>query len=299
MAALPALHDELDCWVFPYSQKYKGYIVDVMSFVEFLHANSNSNSSYGLQQAPTINVQQILAHIQQKLDRIDAKQEANRAWMEQQFNRLELNQQLYGWTVQQQDQQRRSHRQATRELTNAKAKAVNNLPAHAAMTAVNPGQETGEVLCKHQGQEAGELLWNLQDTPARSLVGFIDPRARLMDRPNSLHDLWIEYMLGYGSYKPAKAFTVAERNNRSNGIKQKYYNRSRVWRLQVYMLNAGMTAENANSLIMNTYGGQCMVSRIIKAIIRDTNNPNSQFIPVVGFSIHPHLVVGKFNSTVR
>ena len=296
MAALPALHDELDCWVFPYSRKYKGYIVDVMSFVEFLAANSNSNSGYGLQQAQTVNVQQIFAHIQHKLDRIEEKQEANKAWMEQQFNRLVLNQQLYGGTMQPDyAEQRRSHGQATTVWTNAKARAMDNPPAYAAMTAMNPGQETGEVLWNHEQDSAARSVGSAVPHP----VGFIDPQAQLMDRPNNLHDLWTEYMFGHGGNKPAKSFTVAERNNRSNGIKQKYYNRSRVWRLQVYMLNAGMTAENANSLIMNTYGGQCMVSRIIKAIIRDANNPNSQFIPAVGFSIHPHLVVGKFNSTVR
>ena len=143
-------------------------------------------------------------------------------------------------------------------------------------------------------------MWNAQDTPARSMgAGFIDPRARLMDRPNSLHDLWTEYMFGYDGNKPAKGFTVAERNNRTNGIKQKYYNRSRVWRLQVYMLNAGMTAEAANQLIVNVYGGHGLVSRIIKAILWDANNPNSQFIPAVGFRIHPDLVVGRFNSTTR
>ena len=34
MAAVAAFHDEHDDWVFPYNQKYKGYIVDFMSFVE-------------------------------------------------------------------------------------------------------------------------------------------------------------------------------------------------------------------------------------------------------------------------
>ena len=113
-----------------------------------------------------------------------------------------------------------------------------------------------------------------------------------MDRPNSLHDLWTEYMFGYDGNKPAKGFTVAERNNRTNGIKQKYYNRSRVWRLQVYMLNAGMTVENANILMVKTYGSHGMVSRIIKAIIRDANNSHYQLIPAVGFRVHPNFVVG-------
>ena len=81
-------------------------------------------------------------------------------------------------------------------------------------------------------------------------------------------------------------------NSRTNGIKQKYYHRSRVWRLQVYMLNAGMTVENANELIVTTYEGHGMVSKIIKSIIRDASNPNNRFIPTVGFKLHPSLVVG-------
>ena len=58
------------------------------------------------------------------------------------------------------------------------------------------------------------------------------------------------------------------------------------------MLNTGMTVENANELIVNTYGGHGMVSKIIKAIIRDAKDPNSRNIPAVGFRIHPNLVVG-------
>ena len=113
-----------------------------------------------------------------------------------------------------------------------------------------------------------------------------------MDRPKNLYELWNEYMFGHGTNKAAKDFTVAERNNRENGIKQKYYNRSKVWRLQVYMLNAGMTAEHANELIVRTYGGHGMVSKIIEAIKKDAKNNNNRFIPTVGFKIHPNLVVG-------
>ena len=113
-----------------------------------------------------------------------------------------------------------------------------------------------------------------------------------MDRPKNLYELWHEYMFGHGGNKPAKDFTVRERNQRVKGIKQKYYNWSRIWKLQVYMLNTGMTVENANELIVNTYGGHGMVLKIIKAIVEDTNNPNNQLIPAVGFRIHCNLVVG-------
>ena len=160
---------------------------------------------------------------------------------------------------------------------------MNNPPGQAA---ANPGQ-------------AAVALQDGQDEAARAEgaaiprpVLFIDPRARLMDRPRNLYDLWTEYMFGHGANKPAKDFTVAERNSRESGLKQKFYHRSRVWRLQVYMLNAGMTMENANQLIVSTYGGHGVVSKIIKAIIGDANNPNNQLIPTVGFKVHPNLVVG-------
>ena len=37
--------DEHDNWVFPYSQKYKGYIVDATSFIEFLARSNISNKN--------------------------------------------------------------------------------------------------------------------------------------------------------------------------------------------------------------------------------------------------------------
>ena len=49
-----------------------------------------------------------------------------------------------------------------------------------------------------------------------------------MDRAKNLHKLWHEYMFGHGRNKAAKDFTVAERNRRQNGIKQKYYRCSKI-----------------------------------------------------------------------
>ena len=269
---------EQDTWVFPYSQKYKGYIVDATSFIDFLAKRNSSNKSINSKDKDNNNLaeqvcneQQIFVYIQEQLDIINANQQADRAWMEEQFNMLRANHQHNPVSFHParlgQGQRQRWEAQAAEEAAAAAAAAA----------AVKLGQ-AGDVF---QGQ-AGTFHHPIQ---------CIDPRACLMDRPNSLHDLWTEYMFGYDGNKPAKGFTVAERNNRTNGIKQKYYNRSRVWRLQVYLLNAGMAVKHANELMVNTYG-HSMVSRIIKGIIRDANNPHYQLIPAVGFRVHPNLVVG-------
>lgn len=122
MAAVPPLHDDHDEWVPPYSQKYKGYIVDFMSFVEISAASNNViiNNS-GVQQVTNANGQQILANFQERLDNIlDANQQAQRAWMEEQFNMMVMNQRrLEGRTI------------ATEGRANTNTSAANNPLAQA------------------------------------------------------------------------------------------------------------------------------------------------------------------------
>ena len=54
VATVAAFHDDHDDWVFPYSQKYKGYTVDFMSFVEGI-------SDEPFPEGTTFNMQQLLS----------------------------------------------------------------------------------------------------------------------------------------------------------------------------------------------------------------------------------------------
>ena len=111
-----------------------------------------------------------------------------------------------------------------------------------------------------------------------------------MERPKSLHDLWEEYQFGMGDNKPAKAFTTVERNNTINGLKkQKYYQRSKVWKVQVYLVNGGKSIHSANATMQRVF--QCdKPTKIIDYLIRDGKNTAFPMVPAVGFRLNPMLL---------
>jgi hypothetical protein len=100
-----------------------------------------------------------------------------------------------------------------------------------------------------------------------------------------LFEVWQEYQFGIGNNKPAKDFTSAERNNRGNGLKQKYHYRNKVWKLQSYMLHAGWTVEGMNAEISRVYNSS-HITAIIKGITADGKNQQNPMVDSVGFRIN-------------
>jgi hypothetical protein len=160
-----------------------------------------------------------------------------------------------------QEQQRRGL-QHQRALADAAADA-NAVAAERAPRAASPGA-------------AGPLA---RVKPGRRAM---DREARSVARPRCLYKLWQEYQFGIGNNKPAKNFTSAERNNRDNSLKQKYQYRSKVWKLQSYMLNAGWSIEVMNAEISRVYNSS-HVTKIIKGITADSNNARNPMVKLVGF----------------
>ena len=122
-------------------------------------------------------------------------------------------------------------------------------------------------------------------------LGAIDSSARLISRPRSLSELWEEFVHGIGAHKPAKEFTTMEKNNRYDGIKQKYYRRSKIWKIQAYLVNAGYSIHAANARIMRVYPGDGRVTKIVDKIIADGKNTANPRVPALGFRVNPQLVV--------
>ena len=79
--------------------------------------------------------------------------------------------------------------------------------------------------------------------------------------------LWMEWNVGLDGRKPAKEFTTRERNQKLNGIKQKYYRRRCVWIVQARLLNGGMTLIEANTKIHQVTGGKT-VTQVIDRMIQ-------------------------------
>lgn len=261
-----------------------------------VNANNNNNQPNGdaqgqQQQQPQQGQQQangqLMAYMQhqqqenlQRFDMIQAEQQATRAWMQQMFDRVITNQRRYGGTVysalargDRQDQQRRDlqqQRAAADAAVDANAAAVERAPRAAGPGAAGPPARA---------------------RPARRAT---DREAKLVARPRCLYELWQEYQFGIGNNKPAKNFTSAERNNRDDGLKQKYYYRSKIWKVQSYMLNAGWSIEAMNAEISRVYNSS-HVTQIIKGITADSKNLQNPIVETAGFlkfRVNEHLFAG-------
>jgi hypothetical protein len=218
--------------------------------------------------------------ILQRMDMMQAEVLSMRGWMQQMFDRVITNQRRYGGTVHssfargnRQEQQRRDLQQ---HLALADAGAEANAQDNAAQ---RPPRAAGP----------GAAGPSARARPARRVVG--DKEARLVARPRCLYELWQEYQFGIGNNKPAKNFTTTERNNRDDGLKQKYHYRNKVWKLQSYMLNAGWTVEGMNAEITRVYRSS-HVTTIVKGIMADSKKQDNPMVDSIGFKINRSFFAG-------
>ena len=177
-----------------------------------------------------------------------------------------------------------------RELTDARAEAdrqlgilkrqiarmSNNIsrlssrPAHP-MKARTPGGHPVPSVGAISGQNSQqELVLVDLPPPPRNLV------AKLTKCPKSLHDLWLEYEIGFRGCKAAKDFTAQERGK----DKYRYYRRNVFWSKVAELVRAGFTAERACDKVYDVYGSNLSVTKIINAMIADKKTGG-----------HPHLRV--------
>jgi hypothetical protein len=96
--------------------------------------------------------------------------------------------------------------------------------------------------------------------------GPMDRRATLHPRPRDLYQLWQEWTTGIDGRKAAKDFTSSERNNKTSGIKQKFYRRLLVWKTQARLIDGGMSLIAANTRIVSITGASTITGIIGKLI---------------------------------
>ena len=128
-------------------------------------------------------------------------------------------------------------------------------------------------------------------TTARPTAGCdIDPRARLIDGPRSLHELCDECEFGVGDDKPAKDFNSQEINQQGQPFKNKHWRRMKIWRIQRYCINKGLNVAAANQLITDVHG----TDKITSLIIIITRYQKTDSYPCVGQQrFHPRLCRGN------
>lgn len=154
----------------------------------------------------------------------------NRSFQLQQFNRINNNVRRYGGTIQ--------------------------------SAFANQVRQQIEGTSQQQQQQQQQL-----PSPPR-IVGRYrtsDPKATLAPRIRDLTQLWLEYTTGIDGRKAAKDFSPAERG--AAGVKQKYYRRMNVWRIQARLMDGGMNVYAANALISQVTGGNT-VTKVIDTIIK-------------------------------
>ena len=178
--------------------------------------------------------QRLLQRQQQELEnRISNVDASNRAWLENRFRQLNGNIRRFGGTIQGGLVRQDPNRQA--EVRRA--------------TAEVPLEEDRQGAYQHRGRR----LW-----------------PRLAPNIKDLMQLWTEYEHGIGGRKAAREWSAIERGGGGDQkIKQTYYRRNMIWRVQVHLINKGNNIHRANAIIEQTYGKNTAITEMSKAIVRD------------------------------
>jgi len=235
-------------------------VVRVGTRLEIIPAavNNNNNSQEHPQQQQLAmqsnDNRQMLAYLQrieenqqEQFQLIRNAQVEQRQWLEQQIQLLINNQRRFGGTIE--------------------GAFARNQPRRRQLAA----DHTAELQRQQQSQQRRATQAAL---PLRARE--VDPNAQLAKNMRSLLELWREYNFGIGNNKPAKQFTTSEKNQ-STSVKMMYSRRLCIWRIQVYLLNAGLTSEAANQLIVDVYETD-KPTAIIHCIKRDQKNQAYRFV---------------------
>ena len=107
---------------------------------------------------------------------------------------------------------------------------------------------------------------------ANSTAEVEDARTRslgtLSKNPRCLHTLWLEYEHGIGGRKPTKLFTKTEKGR----DRFTYSNRLVFWSKIAEMVCAGWQSTQAINKVLNHYGTNLSVTKIIQAMRKDRNS---------------------------
>lgn len=162
--------------------------------------------------------------------RLDARDQGNRSWLEDRFRRVIDNTRRFGGTIQSGlARQQPARRAEIRRVTDDEA-------IHGVVNDYNPNRR-----------------WRRWPTLCKNV--------------NNLTSLWSEYEMGIGGRKPAKDWTAVERGNKRQ--KQTYYRRNCIWKIQRYLISKGHNIQAANALIRRTYGENTSITKISEAVVKD------------------------------
>ncbi|CAB9500102.1 unknown protein [Seminavis robusta] len=220
-------------------------------------------------------VQRLEQTVEQQFTALRAEQTSLRAWQQQQFDRVVLNQRRFGGSIEsalgRQDPTRRRQRSE-----HAEAEARQRQPPRQRARLQEEGKEEGK---EEEAAPPPPPPRPPRAEPTRAATrGDVSQYAKLCPNVKSLTEMWQEYQFGIGTNKAAKDFTNNEVNGQGKPFKQKYSRRNKIWRIQQYMVvNCRYTIDAANAKIIEVYG-HSSVTNLIGQITRDQKNPTLPYI---------------------
>ena len=103
--------------------------------------------------------------------------------------------------------------------------------------------------------------------------------AQLSTLPCRLLVLWLEYIFGLNGRKPARLFTIAERNRKK--IKQKYYRRNVLWKCMARLVQSGHTPEQAADELYKIYVNKSPVTKMSDLIAKERKGDVMEAITLI------------------
>jgi hypothetical protein len=186
-------------------------------------ATGGSNATQHVLQTLVLQNRLLTRQVQELESRITTIDRSNRAYMEDQFRRLNGNIRRFGGTIQ--------------------GAAVRQDPRRR--------EEVRRAIAEGPAQRGR-------------------PMPRLAPNVKDLMQLWQEYEQGIAGRKAARLWSAVERGGGGNReVKQMYYRRNNIWRLQQYLIDKGYNIQAANALIEQTYGKKTSMTKISKEIAAD------------------------------
>jgi hypothetical protein len=193
-------------------------------------ATGGSNATQHVLQTLVLQNQRLTQQVQDLEGRITTIDRSNRAYQEDQFRRLNGNIRRFGGTIQ--------------------GAVVRQDPTRRGQVQQNIAE--GAAQYTQQQQQRGRV-W-----------------PRLAPNVKDLMQLWQEYEQGIAGRKAARLWSAVERGGGGNReVKQMYYRRNNIWRLQQYLIDKGYNIQAANALIEQTYGKRTSMTKISKEIAAD------------------------------
>jgi len=132
------------------------------------------------------------------------------------------------------------------------------------------GGATQGGLARQDSRRQAEVRRSVAEGPPVNYLQRGRQWPKLAPNIKDLMVLWGEYEHGIAGRKAAKDWTREERGGGGDKkVKQTFYRRNCIWKMQRHLINKGKSIHAANAVIATTYGSGTSITNISASIVRD------------------------------